>query len=51
MSQFYFIRFGDEERLMHQVPAPAVNLMKRRVLSRPGVRRLLSKKKKKKKQD
>ena len=30
-------RFGDEERrLMHLVPAPAVRLMKRRVLSRPG---------------
>ncbi len=31
-------RLGDEERrLMHLVPAPAVKLMKRRVLSRPGV--------------
>jgi len=31
------VRFGDEERrLMHLVPAPAVSLMKRRVLSRPG---------------
>ena len=31
-------RFGDEERrLMHLVPAPAVRLMKRQVLSRPGV--------------
>ena len=30
-------RFGDEERrLMHLVPAPAVRLMKSRVLSRPG---------------
>ena len=30
-------RIGDEERrLMHLVPAPAVRLMKRRVLSRPG---------------
>ena len=30
-------RFRDEERrLMHLVPAPAVSLMKRRVLSRPG---------------
>jgi len=34
-------RFGDEERrLMHLVPAPAVNLMKRRVLSRPGLKSL-----------
>ena len=45
---FYFDRFkenrlGDEERrLMHLVPAPAVRLMKRRVLSRPGVNSLLS---------
>ena len=32
-------RIGDEERrLMHLVPAPAVRLMKRRVLSRPGQR-------------
>ena len=32
------LRLGDEERrLMHLVPAPAVKLMKRRVLSRPGV--------------
>ena len=31
-------RFGDEERrLMHLVPAPAVKLMKGRVLSRPGM--------------
>ena len=31
-------RFGDEDRrLMHLVPAPAVRLMKRRVLTRPGV--------------
>ena len=31
-------RLGDEERrLMHLVPAPAVKLMKRRVLSRPGI--------------
>jgi hypothetical protein len=28
---------GEERRLMHLVPAPAVRLMKRRVLSRPGV--------------
>ena len=35
-------RFGDEERrLMHLVPAPAVRLMKRRVLSRPGVNSLM----------
>jgi hypothetical protein len=35
-------RFGDEERtVMHLVPAAAVRLMKRRVLSRPGVRPLL----------
>ena len=35
-------RFGDEERtVMHLVPAAAVKLMKRRVLSRPGVRPLL----------
>ena len=35
-------RFGDEDRrLMHLVPAPAVRLMKRRVLSRPGVNRLM----------
>ena len=27
----------EERRLMHLVPAPAVRLMKRRVLSRPGV--------------
>jgi len=34
-------RFGDEERrLMHLVPAPAVRLMKRQVLSRPGVNSL-----------
>lgn len=33
-------RLGDEDRrLMHLVPAPAVRLMKRRVLSRPGVNR------------
>ena len=32
------IRLGDEERrLMYLVPAPAVRLMKSRVLSRPGV--------------
>ena len=32
-------RLGDEERtVMHLVPAAAVKLMKRRVLSRPGVR-------------
>ena len=36
-------RFGDEERrLMHLVPAPAVRLKKRRVLSRPGVNSLLA---------
>ena len=29
-------------RLMHLVPAPAVRLMKRRVLSRPGVNRKVS---------
>ena len=35
-------RLGDEERrLMHLVPAPAVRLMKRRVLSRPGVNSLM----------
>ncbi len=37
---FYWlaIRLGDEEgRLMHPVPASAVRLMKRRVLSRPGL--------------
>ena len=34
-------RLGDEERtVMHLVPAAAVRLMKRRVLSRPGVRSL-----------
>ena len=34
-------RLGDEDRrLMHLVPAPAVRLMKRRVLSRPGVNRV-----------
>ena len=38
-----FLRLGGEERiLMHLVPAPAVRLMKRRVLSRPGVNSLLS---------
>ena len=32
------LRLGDEERrLMNLVPAPAVRLMKRRVLSRPGL--------------
>ena len=36
-------RLGDEDRrLMHLVPAPAVRLMKRRVLSRPGVNRVRS---------
>ena len=36
------IRFGDEERrLMHLVPAPAVKLMKGRVLSRPGMKKCL----------
>ena len=36
-------RFGDEERrLMHLVPAPAVRLKKRWVLSRPGVNSLLA---------
>ena len=35
-------RIGDEERrLMHLVPAPAVRLMKRRVLSRPGLKSLM----------
>jgi hypothetical protein len=44
------LRLGDEERrLMHLVPAPAVKLMKRRVLSRPGVDSVSEKKKKKKK--
>jgi hypothetical protein len=37
-SPWNAFRLGDEERrLMHLVPAPAVRLMKRRVLSRPGV--------------
>ena len=37
-------RLGDEERrLMHLVPAPAVRLMKRRVLSRPGLTSEVSK--------
>ena len=37
---------GDEERrLMHLVPAPEVNLMKRRVLSRPGLKSLPVKRK------
>ena len=31
---------GEERRLMHLVPAPAVRLMKRQVLSRPGVNSL-----------
>ena len=36
-------RLGDEERrLMHLVPAPAVRLMKRRVLSTPGLNSLMS---------
>merc|ERR1712012_212283 len=36
-------RLGDgERRLMHLVPAPAVRLKKRRVLSRPGVNSLLA---------
>ena len=30
----------EKRRLMHLVPAPAVRLMKRRVLSRPGVNSL-----------
>ena len=35
------LRLRDEERrLMHLVPAPAVRLMKRQVLSRPGVNSL-----------
>ena len=35
-------RLGDEERrLMHLVPAPAVKLMKGRVLSRPGMKKCL----------
>jgi len=34
-------RIGDEERrVMHLVPAPAVKLMKSRVLSRPGVKKV-----------
>merc|ERR1712224_107317 len=34
---------GDEERrLMHLVPAPAVKLMKSRVLSRPGLNSVLA---------
>ena len=38
------VRFGGEERrLMHLVPAPAVRLMKSRVLSRPGVNSLVHK--------
>ena len=32
---------GEERRLMHLVPAPAVRLMKSRVLSRPGVNSLV----------
>ena len=37
-------RFGDEERrLMHLVPAPAVKLMKSRVLSRPGMKKHINK--------
>merc|ERR1712217_443192 len=32
----------EERRLMHLVPAPAVRLKKRRVLSRPGVNSLLA---------
>ena len=32
---------GEERRLMHLVPAPAERLMKRRVLSRPGVNSLV----------
>ena len=36
---------GEERRLMHLVPAPAVRLKKRRVLSRPGVNSLEHKKK------
>jgi len=32
---------GEERRLMHLVPAPAVRLMKRRVLSRPGINSLV----------
>jgi len=46
LSYLFFIlslisEFGDEERrLMHLVPAPAVRLMKRQVLSRPGVNSL-----------
>ena len=34
---------GEERRLMHLVPAPAVRLMKSRVLSRPGVNSLVHK--------
>ena len=35
-------RWFEERRLMHLVPAPAVRLKKRRVLSRPGVNSLLA---------
>ena len=36
-------RLGDEERKpLDLVPAPAVRLMKRRVLSRPGVNSLIT---------
>ena len=39
-------RIGDEERrVMHLVPAPAVKLMKSRVLSRPGMKKCLGSKK------
>ena len=34
---------GEERRLKHLVPAPAVRLMKSRVLSRPGVNSLVHK--------
>ena len=43
MDDAWDYRIGDEERrLMHLVPAPAVRLMKRRVLSRPGLNSLMS---------
>jgi hypothetical protein len=36
---------GGERGLMHLVPAPAVKLMKSRVLSRPGVKKVEVRKK------
>ena len=42
LMSLYPKRFGDEERrLMNLVPAPAVKLMKSRVLSRPGMKKCL----------